>query len=307
LAKKDARGKRLAIIYALSWLAVMANPYGYKLWIFFIHSLGAPRPIGEWGPVSIFSYEKWPLKIMVGLFMVSLFLPTRKRAWEIAIILVTIIYGFKHQRHSVLIAIVMTPYLPMQIGYLLKGWDITARFGRLHKDFRVTAQTVVILFLAGQIYALADKHAVNDFKILVEPNIYPTHATQFMLANNIDGNILTPFDWGEYIIWKRPDSKVSVDGRFRTVYPQEVLTQGAHLRNGLPKGKELIENYPTEIILIKKNEHARKIIATLPAWGKIYDDPVSQIYVRKTDPIYERAQKNRLVRPIDPPTYHFPG
>ena len=94
LAEKDARGKRLAIIYALSWLAVMANPYGYKLWIFFIHSLGNARPIGEWNPISIFSLEKWPLKIMVGLFLISLFLPTRKRIWELAIIAVTIVYGF---------------------------------------------------------------------------------------------------------------------------------------------------------------------------------------------------------------------
>lgn len=307
LAKKDTRGKRLAAVYALSWLAALLNPYGYELWIFFIHSLGTPRQIGEWGPISIFSLEKWPLKIMVVLFAVSLFLPTRKRLWELAIIVVTVVYGFKHQRHSVMIPIVMTPYLPLQIAQLFKGRDIISGFYGLHKDFRIITQGILILFLAGQIYALGNKFAENNFKILVEPKVYPTHAAQFMQANNINGNILTPFDWGEYIIWKRPESKVSVDGRFRTVYPEEVLTQSFNLANGQSAGKQLIENYPTEIILTMKREYAGKIIKTLPEWGKIYDDPISQIYIRKTGPLYEKALKNQLIRPTDPPTYQFPG
>lgn len=307
LAKKGAHGKRLATVYALSLLAVMLNPYGYDLWIFFIHSLGTPRHIGEWGPISILSLEKWPLKIMVVLFVISLFMPTRKRFWELAIIIITVVYGFKHQRHSVMIPIVMTPYLPLQISQWFKGRDFISGFRGLHKDFRITAQGILLLFLAAQIYTLGNKFAANNFKILVEPKVYPTYAAQFMEANELNGNILTPFDWGEYIIWKRPKSKVSVDGRFRTVYPEEVLTQSFNLANGLPAGRQLIENYPTEIILTMKREYAGKIITELPVWGKIYDDPISQIYIRKTNPLYEKALKNQLIRPTGPPTYQFPG
>ena len=36
--------------------------------------------------------------------------------------------------------------------------------------------------------------------------------------------LLLPFEWGEYAIWHLwPACRVSVDGRFRTVYPEEIL------------------------------------------------------------------------------------
>jgi hypothetical protein len=307
MAKKGTHGKPLAIIYSLSWLAVMVNPYGYKLWIFFIQSLGTTRQIGEWEPISILGADKWTLKVMVIIFLISLFLPTKKRIWEIAIIIVTIIYGFKHQRHSVMIPIVMTPYLPLQITQLLKGWDIADTYKKLSRDFKITVHAVILIFIVAQVYALHDKHAVNDYKILVEPKVYPTHAAQFLIANNIDGNIMTPFDWGEYLIWKRPNSKVSVDGRFRTVYPEEILTNTINLANGQPHAKKHIKTHPPDIILLYKEEHADKIVSKLPGWGKIYDDPISQLYIKKNNPLYENSQKKQLLRPTDSPTYQFPG
>jgi hypothetical protein len=307
LANKGKHGKLLAIIYLLSWLTVMVNPYGYKLWLFFIHSLGSSRPIGEWDPILILSTDKWTLKLMVLLFAISFFLPTKKRIWEIAIIIVTIIYGFKHQRHSVMIPIVMTPYLPMQISQILKGWDVTNKFNKLSRDFQLITQGILILFLAWQIVSLDKKYAPNDYKILVAPNIFPAYAMQFMQANSINGNILTPFDWGEYIIWKRPDSKVSVDGRFRTVYPEKILTESNLLSNGLKEGMPHIDNYPTDIIVISKREHTGNIVSKIPKWGKIYDDPITQIYVLKSNPLYKKAKQNLLLRPNNSPTYQFPG
>jgi len=206
-----------------------------------------------------------------------------------------------------MIPIVMTPYLPLQISQLLKNWDIANLYKKLSADFKFAVHAVILIFIAGQIYALHDKHAVNNYKIMVEPNIYPSHAVQFLSANNIGGNILSPFDWGEYLIWKMPNSKVSVDGRFRTVYPQNILTESNLLGNGIIEGKAHIENYPTDIILINKNEHAGKIVSKLPKWGKIYEDPISQIYVPKPNIFYKKAKQNQLLRPNNSPTYQFPG
>ena len=49
----ESRGILLLKYFLLSGLAVLINPYGYNLWLFFIHSLGMPRSISEWGPVSL--------------------------------------------------------------------------------------------------------------------------------------------------------------------------------------------------------------------------------------------------------------
>jgi len=307
IAKKDSKGKPLLIAYALCWLAVMLNPYGYKLWVFFYHSLGTGRAIGEWEAIPIWSSHLWTLKTLTLIFIVSLFLPTKKRLWEIALIAVAIYYGFKHQRHSVMIPIVMAPYLPMQISQMLRGWDFMPGFNRLSRGFKIAAYSVIIIFIGGYTYNLVSKYAGNNFKILVEPVAYPTHAAQFMIANNIKGNILVPFDWGEYIIWKMPESKVSVDGRFRTVYPEEVLQQSLALSAGHELGKEIITRYPTEIILTNRRESAGPIIESIPAWRKIYIDKVSDIYIHDTHPFWEKFNRNEVIRPDDPPPFNFPG
>ncbi len=69
-----------------------------------------------------------------------------------------------------------------------------------------------------------DKHIKVRFNIIVNPNIFPVYAVKFLKDNNVKGNILVPFDWGEYAIWKLyPDNRVSIDGRFDTVYPIDVI------------------------------------------------------------------------------------
>jgi len=58
----------------------------------------------------------------------------------------------------------------------------------------------------------------------VHPLEYPTQAADFIRRNRIRGNTAVPFDWGEYFIWKLyPKVRVSIDGRFTTAYPSEVI------------------------------------------------------------------------------------
>ena len=53
---EENQGELLIKYFLLSGLAVLINPYGYNLWLFFIHSLGMPRSISEWGPVNLADY-----------------------------------------------------------------------------------------------------------------------------------------------------------------------------------------------------------------------------------------------------------
>ena len=75
----------------------------------------------------------------------------------------------------------------------------------------------------SQAYFHYHKYKEVGFKIQINPEVYPLYAMNFLEANKIDGNILVFFDWGEYVINKRPASKVSIDGRLWTAYPDEVF------------------------------------------------------------------------------------
>ena len=306
----EPHGRRLIGYFALSCGAVLINPYGYNLWWFFYESLGQERLITEWLPVPVLSLDALHYKTLVGLFVLSWFFPTRKRAWEMAVLAVAVVYGFKHQRHIVLTTILMLPYLSAQLSGVADRLDIRPWYLGLSNHFRRAVQTVLVAFMAFFIFTRVQLMAANNFKIWVEPALYPTYAAHFVEANGLDGNYVVPFDWGEYWIWKFPDSKVSIDGRFRTAYPQRVIDLNQAFAEGRPEGQPLLTEFPTDYVLAGRHEAAFRAMEQRPGWVKIYQDPVSKIFVRKTDPPKPALKKFRngeLIDPREPASYEFPG
>ena len=165
------------------------------------------------------------------------------------------------------------------------------------------------VLLTWNIFVGLKKNGTNNFKIWVEPTIYPNYVVQFMETNKIQGNILVPFDWGEYLIWKLPESKISIDGRFRTAYPNDVIGKHKNFIIGNKSWRDLITNYPTDIVLtrIKDSTHLR--MNKEKDWINIYQDQTASLYIRKTNPpnrienIYNNKQ---FIDPIEPPSYTFP-
>ena len=304
------QGKRLILYFALSCVAVLINPYGVELWTFFYHSLGQSRAITEWGPVPLNDFSFLPLKILVLLFLLTFALPTRKRIWEILIITVAIVYGFKHQRHTVLTVILMTPYLTLQFAQWAKGWDVKTLYDRLSGHFQAVINGVLGVFLIVQAMFLINKYWVNDYRVVIDPAMYPTYAAQFMTANHLNGNILAPFDWGEYIIWKFPESKVSIDGRFRTVYPENIIQMNLAFSQGQTEGLKLLTDFPTDLVLTKYGEAPFTAMEHRPGWVKVHQDALSKIFVRDTQPpspLMQSLIATGFIRSSDPPPTLFPG
>jgi hypothetical protein len=313
------RGILLLKYFLLSGLAVLINPYGYNLWLFFIHSLGMPRSISEWGPVSLTDFSYWQYKVLALLFLGTFLLPDKKRVWEILILALAVIYGFRHQRHTVLAAILLAPYLLSHYGRWLQ-WDIKSYYDRLSQHFHWTVQGVLGVFAVFVIGMQLNKYAENDFKIRVDPFIYPVYAAQFMAANHLEGNLALPFDWGEYMIWKSPNSRVSIDGRFRTVYPENIIAMNRAFAYGKPEGMALLRDFPTILVLTKRYEAPHTFMEKMPGWVKIYQDPISKLFIRTQEsapghPLWKRILENQgkrsngeMLRHLNyPPPWAFPG
>jgi hypothetical protein len=161
---------------------------------------------------------------------------------------------------------------------------------------------------------------VNDFKIRVDHSVYPAYAAQFMEANGLEGNLVVPFNWGEYMIWQSPNSRVSIDGRFRTMYPESIIKMNNAFAYGKPEGLALLRNYPTILVLTKKNEAPHTFMEKAPGWVKIYQDPISKLFIRAQEsapdhPLWKRIVENRkkrgdskpFIRLNTPPPWAFPG
>jgi hypothetical protein len=105
-------------------------------------------------------------------------------------------------------------------------------------------------------------------------------------------NLAVPLDWGEYVLWfGAPQVKVSLDGRFATLFPEQVVEDNFNLFTSAPGWRRLLDQYPTEAVLLPASWPSP--IRREPGWQRIYGDEVAEIYVRS-----DRA----LTVPVEPAT-----
>ncbi len=307
LRSNDSRWKPLAITAIASGLMLFVNPAGYKLLLFFADTIPQQRDIVEWFPVSLFGMDRPFFKLIVILFVISLFSKLPKRGWELVVIVCAIIFGFKHVRHSVLTVLLMTPFVPIHLGGLLdrfqpgKSW-----FAKIPTLGHAVLTWLILLVSASQVNGVLSDFRKHDYNILVDESYYPIYEVRLLKDNHINGNILSLMNWGQYLIWHLPDSKVSVDGRYWTVYSPDLLRQNMIFHNGWIGWEHFLTFYPHDIILTHYNNLE---IENMKGWVKIFQGPRARIFVRTTKPYHPAylMHKYRQLKFDDShPEWHFP-
>lgn len=125
------------------------------------------------------------------------------------------------------------------------------------------------------------------------PAPYPAGAVRFMQQNSLRGNILCDFAWGEYLIWHTgPSSKVFIDGRYDTVYPQRVLRDYLSFYLSRPGAERVLAAYPHDFAIIPPAAQAYTLLRGQRGWKLIYQDSGAAIFARA-------GAANKLA-PIDP-------
>ena len=114
---------------------------------------------------------------------------------------------------------------------------------------------------------------------------YPVSACAFMKDHGLKGNVLGLFGWGEYLIWHlEPDSKVFMDGRYDTVYPENVVKDYLLFNFDQAGAEAAIDKYPTDYVLIAPDTGARKLMDSRKDWTLVYSDDAARLYARANSP-----------------------
>ena len=109
----------------------------------------------------------------------------------------------------------------------------------------------------------------------------PVGAAAFMRQHDLHGNVLSNFGAGEYLIWHlAPASKVFIDGRYDTVYPQRVIDQYLDFINARPDAPSVLRAYPHDFVLVPANGPAFGVMRNAPQWRLIYHDPHWTLFAR---------------------------
>jgi hypothetical protein len=299
--------RRFALMVIVAGLATFVNPYGPNLHFWLVESLGIPRPeITEWAAANMFSQGAIPLWTLIVLTIGSLVLSHRSRDFTYIVILaLTLWQSLIHARHIPFFAIAVGFWLPPYVSDLFKQFSI----GKQEKEVSQQSSPVwrgalavglcLAICLLG--YRLHDRLSV----LQVKKSKYPVAAFQYIADHELNGRMVVTFNWAQYSIAAfgptSPDEQgilVSVDGRFRTCYPQEVLDmnfdlvlgdQGPTGRFRSPNSpsfdsKRILEFRKPDLALICRGQpHSQRVMErNTNTWVLLYQDSLAQLWGRRT-------------------------
>ncbi len=263
--------------------ASLLNPWGVRYWLYLERALLMPRPrIREWSPVPLDLSSSMGFKALVVLALLTL-LATPRRHWPRFVVLATTAcLAFLHVRHISFFAIASVAYLPPHLTPL---FDRVADALRARVSMRPRLATAVLVFAL----ALLDLGAANhlrtgaSWRLRVPASFYPVGAVEFIRINHLKGNLATPFDWGEYVIWKLyPQVRVSFDGRYETVYPDQVASDWFRFMDGREGWQKVLDEYHTDMALVDRRYGIAEVLSKDPNWMLVYQDDISAVYLPTT-------------------------
>ena len=272
--------KKIAVSY-LKWgiiasFATLINPYGIEYWIYTIHAISMPRPeITEWYSVATALKSKFnifPVSLFLIMSLISLlffFVRNKKDITEFLVIAVVIYLGSVHVRHGVLFGLVFGAYMPVFLSEFANEWNA---------NFLLPEQFEKAFYF----YPIKQINFIPSFKLFVSADYYPTKAISWMKANNIKGNILPNFEWGEYLIWScYPDCRVAMDGRYETVYQDSVHREYFDFLYGRDGWDIFLKKYPHDIVLLKTGTKTHLLMIQGKEWRVVYSDKTSVLFMKK--------------------------
>ena len=87
----------------------------------------------------------------------------------------------------------------------------------------------------------------------VDLSKFPLYEVEFLLINNLEGNIVVPFGLGSYISYKLyPDNKIFMDGRYEEVYNDKEFDVLMNYELAEENWEDIVNNYKTDILMPRK-------------------------------------------------------
>jgi hypothetical protein len=219
---RDRMTAAAAVVSGL--LATLANPYGWQMWRFLADTVRIERPmIADWQPLYELPAALWaPWLTGIAVLAVAAARAQSRADWLNVATAGTL--GAAAVRVSRLDA-----FFALAAAYaavsVLGGRNAPAPAPVAER--RLPALSVAFaVCVAVTLFVLVPRVRT----VRVPDGLMPdAGVAAYARDQKLTGQVLTWFDWGEYLIWHfGPDLKVSMDGRRETVYSAQVVD--SHMR-----------------------------------------------------------------------------
>ncbi len=302
------RVAHLSLIVIVSVLATLANPYGVGAWYAVGHALTDPLTrtvINDWKPLTTAIAGLWKTYVPAAVifvyaiaFLIALAVGVSlaPRGNDLPLVVIASIFSVAavaSMRNLPLAVIVTSVPLTRHLGL---AWQLrTGTAGRsarraAAREESVSAATgqpsrfgreyIGQLFAAAAAILLIFAWLFSPALESIVPN--PAGAVAFMKENHLHGNVLSIYNWGEYLIWHlAPESKVFIDGRYDTVYPPQVIKDYFVFESGSPDPERVLKAYKHDFAIVPPDSNQWEVMSRSPDWKLIYRDEIAGLFVHR--------------------------
>jgi len=291
--------RRALLPVACAVAATLLTPYGPGLWVFLRTALVPRREIAEWNPVDAAGLEGLALAALLGPVIVAWARSRRERSPALGMVLLaTAVAPFLARRHTPLFAVAAMMLAGEHLADLARR--VAERLGGAPLPPGRERRLAIGLWVGAAVFAAA---AAPHFRhIQYEASDYPVRAVEALKRGGVRGDMITFFDWGEYVIWHLgPGVRVSMDGRRETVYPDDVYRESLAFLYGVGRWDALLERGRPDLALVSRGFAAYNLLKCAPGWTVIVEDDRSALFAR-ADSV--QAARLRAMALPDPPPRH---
>lgn len=257
-----------------AFLVTFINPYGFDLWFYIFHELSLSKSslyITEWQP---FSFQAREMAFFLMFIITALLLIVGIKKQKLSFILLFLIaayLGFSAVRHTPLMAILGLP------AFITGLQSVFLAEVRKDNFLSKTLAAYLVCLSCSILYF----NSVS-FKINTKSEALPEKAVEFLEQHHATGNLMLPLHWGGYALFRlAPQIKVSIDGRWATLYPEKVMEASHVFDYAGDRGvwKKIADNFDADILLLERgNTIIAEILEEKGAWHLVYRDEISCIF-----------------------------
>jgi hypothetical protein len=281
-AAHGAPWKIWAMRFGLCGLATLVNPFGWQLWWSTGRALLANRGgFAEWAPVSWSDFWAYPgYKLLLIGVLISLGVLIRRLGRsqtarpEVLLIGAFMVLALTSARHTSLFALVA--------GALMPGLFPQARpFLRVeHPVRRLSAMAfnaaLIIVPLFSALLVLPGACLTLEYP----PSSCPVEAVAYLQHENIQGNLLVPFNYGSYALWAlRGRMRVSMDGRYDLVYRRETYRRVDDFFFARGDWKGLLTSPAPEAILVPRLDPVYPKLSAEAGWKEAWHNDGDAVFL----------------------------
>jgi hypothetical protein len=267
-----AQIRQLLVVFGISVVALLANPYGYKLVLYPFDLQFRQKAIlgsmAEWQSVDFHvGWGKLAMFMVLSLLAAAWFSREHWMLRDILLSAFALWASLTHLRFLLFAAIILVPILGPRLQ-LFPPYD-----AKKDKPWLNLAMTAVIAGIMLWVYPSA-----AQLQNTIDTQ-FPRDALRFMQQKQITGRLFHLAEFGGYIEWNAPEIKTFVDGRADIFIYNGVLSDYIKI-NAIESPFELLDKYDIDYVLFPVNRRLTYLLDRSAGWRTIYEDQIVKIYQR---------------------------